>query len=247
MSESQQMSLFSTGYPTAEEYSRIPDVKNVKGVFADNAAFVDEAREYFSKHNTEKDFVLSAYHKHFDVPADHFLLLERINLPNNDKGEIVRPIPTTTQEEVHAVAWYVDGSQLKPYTFAKGKGVDLTAHTAALEGFVKLVNDAGLANKFSIKLPNVSPREAMAEYVKGTDELVAGPIASKPFDLESKVELHAAQIGGTHAVFKAADKLGGDLPFVNAAFNALEVSEHVSSEAGRTSQASRNPREWHRM
>ncbi|TDL22541.1 hypothetical protein BD410DRAFT_839619 [Rickenella mellea] len=235
MTKSQQMSLFGTGFPTADDYSRIPDVKNVKGVFADNAAFVGEVREYFSKHKAEKDFVLFAYHKHFDVPADHFLLLETINLPNNDKGEIVRPVPIATQDEVHAVAWYVDGQQLKPYKFAKGRAVDLTAHTAVLEGFVKLVNDAGLANKFAIKLPNVSPHVSMAEvelpeygatylfpskYIDGTDETVTGPVASQPLYECAEGETHTKTTKGTHRVF--VKKHGGDLPFVDAAFNALE-------------------------
>lgn len=141
----------------------MPHVHDIKGIFEKHADVVDHVQELMMRYGVQDKLALFAFHKHFDVPAGHVLLLEKIDIAGGDRGEVVYPVPVSTLGHVHPVAYYVNDGRLQPYKYAKGDGPDLTPLLNFLHEFVEVISQLSVAHVFSIKLPNVSPHVAMAE------------------------------------------------------------------------------------
>jgi hypothetical protein len=117
--------IFSDRFPSSRDYDSMPHVLDIKGIFDKHADVVDCVQDLMMRYGIENKFTLFAFHKHFDVPDGHVLLLEKIDIADGDKGEVVYPIPVANLGRVHPVAYYVDDGKLQPYKYARGDGPDL--------------------------------------------------------------------------------------------------------------------------
>lgn len=237
-------SVFTNRLASSIDYDRAPEVHDIQGIFQKHADVIEAIAGLLKEHGVEKNFSLFAFHKHFNVPAEHCLLLEPIDIADGDKGEVVCPVSKSTLGVVHPVAFYVDGDKLQAYKCAKGPGPDLTVFEGFFRKFIEAINRFSLNNVFSIKFPNISPKVKMLEaelpeygatillpkkYFE--DSTGEGAQAAVTFgDCGYENEHHGPNKSGTkHTVFVDAFKMSN--PGAIAAFALLEANAKMISWA----------------
>ncbi|KAJ7784168.1 hypothetical protein B0H16DRAFT_1708909 [Mycena metata] len=199
-----------------------PDPVAIHGIFDEQKEFTALVEDLQSKHNIDGRLMLLALHKHHEVATNHVLLLEHVNLPNGDLGEIIHPVPAKFLGEYHPVAFFVKGDTLQPFKYSPGRGEDMSPLVPFFEEYLALAKGHPAGHLFSLMLPNVCEgKKAMVEtelptlssvlnlpveyYINaGLDHIVpaARPVTRGECE---KNQSHATTVRGTHSVFIGKD------------------------------------------